>query len=66
MNMADIVNSVALRSEEITSRAIPEAKWLLRRLTAARAQQIAKEALGLPTSAEIEELMAGVLKKLRE
>jgi hypothetical protein len=47
------------------SRAIPEAKWLLRQLTVERAQAICEAALGMGTAAEIEAYMAEVLAELR-
>lgn len=60
-----ILLGIGLDEFSMVARAIPEAKWLLGKLTMTQARKIAGQALGLATSAEIEELMAGVLKGLR-
>jgi len=60
-----ILLGMGLDEFSMVSRAIPEAKWLLRQLTVERAQEICEAALGMGTAAEIEAYMAGVLADLR-
>ena len=45
-------------------RAIPEAKWLIRKIRADQAKEIANEALALKTAAEVEAFMQDVLGRL--
>jgi phosphotransferase system enzyme I (PtsI) len=45
----------------IVPRAIPEAKWLIRQMTAEHARQIAEAALRLSTAEEVETYMEEVL-----
>lgn len=61
-----ILLGIGLDEFSMVARAIPEAKQLLARLTTQRAQEIAAQALGMATSAEIEALMAGVLDELKK
>jgi phosphotransferase system enzyme I (PtsI) len=60
-----ILLGLGLDEFSMAARSIPEAKWLVSRFTIARAKQIAKQALSLPTAGEIEELMTGVLTETR-
>lgn len=59
-----ILLGLGLDEFSMAPRSIPEAKWLIGQFTDARAREIAEQALGQATAAEIENLMAGVLEKL--
>lgn len=61
-----ILLGLGLDEFSMVARAIPEAKWLLRRLSVEQAQAIAEAALELGTAAEVEAYMAGVLADLRQ
>jgi len=61
-----ILLGIGLDEFSMVARSIPEAKRLVGRLTLPRAQEIAGQALGMATAAEIEQLMAGVLAQLRQ
>ncbi len=56
-----ILLGLGLDEFSMAPRAIPEAKWLISRFTEKRAQQVARQALELPTATEIEGYMGEVL-----
>lgn len=59
-----ILLGLGLDEFSMTPRAIPEAKWLIGRLTDAQAAEIAQHALNLGTAEEISDYMQGVLAEL--
>jgi phosphoenolpyruvate-protein phosphotransferase len=59
-----ILLGLGLDEFSMAPRSIPEAKWLIGQFTDARAREIAGQALGQATAAEIENLMVGVLEQL--
>jgi phosphotransferase system enzyme I (PtsI) len=60
-----ILLGLGLDEFSMAPRSIPEAKWLINRLTEARVQDIANRVLSLPTAAEIEDFMSDVLEQIQ-
>lgn len=61
-----ILIGLGLDEFSMVSRAIPEAKWLIGRLTGEEASRIADQALSLGTAAEVEAFMQETLSALEE
>lgn len=61
-----ILLGLGLDEFSMTPRSIPEAKWLIGRLTDVKAQEIAEHALSLSTAEEISDYVQGILADLSD
>ena len=59
-----ILLGLGLDEFSMVPRVVPEAKWLIRHLTDQQAKEIAEQALGYPTAAEVDAYMQTVLSQI--